>query len=124
MAHSKMTDISVSPRISQSDLKYARRHLDDKCDSLLILFRLLRSGYLTDIKIICGDRKWSAHKAILGSRSQWLKNAMGGGPEQGLIDEIRIEDQDSDLVDCILVYLYTGGMSRSFSFLEITYLPH
>lgn len=40
--------------------------------------RLLQSGYMSDCTVICGDVEWATHKAILCSRNNWFRVALGG----------------------------------------------
>lgn len=39
---------------------------------------LFETGNFADATIVCGDRTWKVHKAILSSRCKWFKAAFFG----------------------------------------------
>lgn len=43
-----------------------------------LVHRLLRSGNFADVEIVCGERTWKCHRAILTSRSVWFHKALSG----------------------------------------------
>lgn len=44
----------------------------------LPLHSLLESGNFSDAEIVCGERSWKCHRAILTSRSTWFRKALSG----------------------------------------------
>lgn len=40
--------------------------------------RLFETGNFADATIVCGDRTWKVHKALLSSRCKWFERAFFG----------------------------------------------
>ncbi|KAG8157769.1 hypothetical protein KVR01_012431 [Diaporthe batatas] len=69
--------------------------------------KLLESGELSDMKVTCGKREWSVHKAILCARSGWFKR-WTTSDEVKAIKAAKFKEHE---IDCLLQYIYTGSIN-------------
>ncbi|KAG6358053.1 hypothetical protein INS49_013937 [Diaporthe citri] len=81
-------DPSVVVRRSQSDI------------------RLLETGEFSDFTIVCGDREWKVHKAIL-SKVPYFNATVGGGFKETVQEKIAIEEFFEPFeIQWLLSYIY------------------
>lgn len=90
--------------------------------------RLLQSGNFADVKIVCGDRSWDCHIAILTSRSTWFRKALAGPFEvrrcatssnpidtdncqiqEASTRKVELNEENPTCIDLALKYIYGGG---------------
>ncbi|KAF2737119.1 hypothetical protein EJ04DRAFT_129332 [Polyplosphaeria fusca] len=71
------------------------------------LKQLLFSGDYSDFTIVCGERTWKVHKAIICPRSDYFARAVtfGKEAEDKCIDLV---EDDPEVVGLMLEYFYTG----------------
>ncbi|POS71365.1 hypothetical protein DHEL01_v210241 [Diaporthe helianthi] len=74
---------------------------------------LLSSGNFSDVKVVCGDRSWKFHGAILVPRCMWFRKALTGAFTEATTRKITLEEQDPICIDLLLKYIYGGGEQRS-----------
>ncbi|KAI1458505.1 hypothetical protein F4805DRAFT_474475 [Annulohypoxylon moriforme] len=67
--------------------------------------KLLRTGDLSDVTVICNDIEWKLHKEILSSRCPWFKRALQDDPE----NEVReiIIDANECVLYSLIEWIYT-----------------
>ncbi|ROW02417.1 hypothetical protein VMCG_06054 [Cytospora schulzeri] len=73
--------------------------------------KLLESGILSDVTIVCKKRVWKAHKVILCARSEWFTKALTGNWKESIDGKITFDDMDPDTMDIVLKYLYSDVIS-------------
>ncbi|KAG8158348.1 hypothetical protein KVR01_012109 [Diaporthe batatas] len=71
---------------------------------------LLKSGNFADVDIVCGDRTWKCHRAILVPRSAWFQKALSGPFEEASTRQIKLDEENPDSVDLALKYIYSRGL--------------
>ncbi|KAI1341238.1 hypothetical protein F5Y15DRAFT_414356 [Xylariaceae sp. FL0016] len=69
---------------------------------------LLDSGFFSDITVICDERAWNLHRAILSSRCQWFEKALQGNSKKSNDPPFFIESVAEEEFDCIVTWIYTG----------------
>ncbi|KAK4029372.1 hypothetical protein OUZ56_022369 [Daphnia magna] len=75
----------------------------------------LKSQYWADVEIVCQDKTFAAHKAILAARSQVLAEEFASQqPERDGPHQIHIDDVDPAIVEEFLYFLYTGESKTPF----------
>ncbi|KAK7700354.1 hypothetical protein SLS64_010962 [Diaporthe eres] len=85
-------------------------HVDDD-PSVLVRrsqseFRLLETGEFSDFTIVCGDRDWKVHKAIL-SKVPYFNATVGGGFKETVKEKITIEEFFEPFeIQWLLSYIY------------------
>ncbi|KAI0163956.1 BTB/POZ protein [Xylariaceae sp. FL1272] len=80
-------------------------------------YELFASGQLSDITVYFGSYEFKLHKAVLAPRSEWFKRVISEGSEAS-VDEVRIDDQDPQVVAWVLEWIYTGVMPRFLTWEE------
>lgn len=109
----------ASPNPQDADLR--------ACD-----MKLLETGNFADTEIVCGDKTFKIHKAVVCTRSVWFEKALTGGftasptrqpshlnetPEliiwsidqEATTGKVKIEEQNPEVIGVILKYIYGGG---------------
>ncbi|KAJ5273066.1 hypothetical protein N7478_008191 [Penicillium angulare] len=92
-------------RVSGSSKKSQQNHT--RLTKVISVF--LKDEY-SDMKIVCGDKTFPAHKLVVCRRSTWFKVACGSGFKESS-GEINLTDKDPILVQKILEYLYNSDYS-------------
>lgn len=89
---------------------------------------LLSSGNFSDVEIICGDRVWKCHRAILATRSVWFRKALSGpfevrqepsvvvlvkadhrNAQEASSRRVNLEEKDPIFIDLALKHIYGNG---------------
>lgn len=79
---------------------------------------LFESGVLADVEIVCQGRTWDLHKTILGVHCEFFGRALKDGWEEARMSRVRLDDEDPELVDFVLRWIYgQGEMPFSFTLL-------
>lgn len=80
---------------------------------------ILKSAKFTDVTLICGESKLSAHRVVLAARSGYFQEHFKSNPKA---TEIAL-NIDFDDLKCIVLYLYQGVIviraDRRASFLQL-----
>ncbi|MCJ1382100.1 hypothetical protein MMC17_005212 [Xylographa soralifera] len=71
------------------------------------LHKLLNNSDYSDFTVECGTKTWRIHRAIVCSRSKYFKKVCDGDFKEAREATLIFEDDDSALVEEMLVYLYT-----------------
>mmetsp|Transcript_33799 Transcript_33799/g.61304 ORF Transcript_33799/g.61304 Transcript_33799/m.61304 type:complete len:374 (+) Transcript_33799:15-1136(+) len=66
----------------------------------------------TDAEVICGDRRFSAHRAVLAAASPVFSAMLSTEMKEGQAREIVISDSDEQSVLHVLEYIYTGCVAE------------
>lgn len=74
-------------------------------------FMLFEKDQFSDVKIICGDKEFHAHKLILSARSSVFKDMFETKMGESQKIEITISDVDSDTIDHMLEFIYTDSVN-------------
>merc|ERR1712217_657835 len=67
----------------------------------------------TDVEVICGEKRFSAHRAVLAAASPVFAAMLGSEMKEGQSREIVIEDADERSIQDTLEYVYTGTVGES-----------
>ncbi|KAK7917708.1 hypothetical protein PG985_011316 [Apiospora marii] len=70
----------------------------------------LKSGYASDVKVVCGDRTWNLHKVILSTRSTFFRKAFTGDSKEAHGDHLTLPDHKPHEVQGIITFIYTGRL--------------
>ncbi|KAI1080042.1 BTB/POZ protein [Whalleya microplaca] len=116
----------IMPSLVQATTTMASSSLRDAGESDL---SLLKSGLFSDVLVKCDGREWNLHKAILCSRSQWFRAALTNGFQESMTGVITLEEQDAEVVDWLIYYIYkeefprviTGNHNTIFTHLTCLY---
>lgn len=65
----------------------------------------------TDFEIRCQDRSWNVHRFIICARSKYFEKACELNFRESHEKLITIKEEDPDVVETILKYMYTGVIS-------------
>ncbi|XP_015112521.1 speckle-type POZ protein [Diachasma alloeum] len=75
--------------------------------------RLFTNPQFSDVSIMAGDEKFSAHKNILTARSSMFAAMFKHEEmEENRTNEVKIENMDSKVVKGMLEYIYTGEVTN------------
>ncbi|RYP48614.1 hypothetical protein DL768_005534 [Monosporascus sp. mg162] len=66
---------------------------------------LLKTGFFSDVKVVCGHKTWELHKPILCTRSAFFKRAL---TETGCVE---LHEQDPTEVGWVITFIYTSKAS-------------
>ncbi|KAK7720246.1 hypothetical protein SLS63_009918 [Diaporthe eres] len=80
---------------------------------------LLSSGNFSDVEVVCGNRSWKCHGAILVPRCVWFRKALMGHFKEASTRKVTLVEEDPICVDLVLKYLY----GRDFLMLEALKRP-
>ncbi|KAF4439482.1 hypothetical protein F53441_12589 [Fusarium austroafricanum] len=75
------------------------------------LSNILCSEKFSDMTIICGEREFKAHRAIVCTQSSFFDKAMSGNFKEAASRSVELPDDDPDVVEGFLEFLYTGTYS-------------
>lgn len=67
----------------------------------------------TDVEVVCGERRFSAHRAVLAAASPVFEAMLSTEMQESQTHEIFIEDADERAVHNTLEYIYTGTVGES-----------
>jgi len=72
---------------------------------------LLKSGEMSDFKIVCGGEEILCHKNILVTRSNVLRNMMANDMRESQENCMKITDLDLNIVQIFVKFIYTGEVA-------------
>ncbi|KGQ06615.1 Speckle-type POZ protein-like protein [Beauveria bassiana D1-5] len=72
------------------------------------LGHLLKSGQFSDLTLVCRDQEFNVHKAVVCAQSQVLAAAIREPFQASKTGKIVIEEYDTDTVEQLVEFLYTG----------------
>ncbi|KAL2019046.1 hypothetical protein VTK56DRAFT_10150 [Thermocarpiscus australiensis] len=78
------------------------------------LSSLLLSEKYSDMIIRCGGREFKAHRAIVCSQSSFFDKALSSGFSETVTGVIDLPEDDPDVVERFLQFLYTGTYQDNF----------
>ncbi|KAK3903588.1 BTB/POZ protein [Staphylotrichum tortipilum] len=70
------------------------------------------SGDFSDCRVKCEDRVWDLHRLVLCARSPFFKAALGSSFKESKTNEVTLEEEDPEVVDQVLRYIYSCSMSH------------
>lgn len=73
-----------------------------------VFAEFLDKSYLTDVEVICGERKLKCHRIILAGCSPYFKMMFMSGMEETRSDSITINDVDEKCLFDLIKFAYTG----------------
>ncbi|KAG6358522.1 hypothetical protein INS49_014406 [Diaporthe citri] len=73
--------------------------------------RLFETGNFADATIVCGDRAWKVHKALLSSRCKLFEHAFFGNMAEAASGKIVLEEQDPDIIHIMLRFIYSKDLT-------------
>ncbi|KAL2277930.1 hypothetical protein FJTKL_15060 [Diaporthe vaccinii] len=71
---------------------------------------LLSSGNFSDVEVVCGNRSWKCHGAILVPRCLWFRKALMGHFKEANTRQVTLVEEDPICVDLVLKYIYGRGL--------------
>lgn len=77
-----------------------------------------------DTEVVCGDRKWRAHAAVLAAASPALKAMVSTGMKESNERRIDFVDAEPDGVKAMLEFLHTGVLPQDADALSALKLAH
>ncbi|KAI9560279.1 hypothetical protein GHT06_014294 [Daphnia sinensis] len=90
-------------------------HLSDRLVKHQLWDACLKNQCWTDVEIVCQDKTFAAHKAILAARSPVLAEEFAcQQPERNGPPQIHVDDVDPAIVEEFLYFLYTGESKTPF----------
>ncbi|KAM0553365.1 hypothetical protein ACHAPJ_007378 [Fusarium lateritium] len=63
----------------------------------------------SDITIVCGDREFKAHRAIVCTQCLFFENAFTSAPKKRMIRKFKLPEGDPEVFQRFLEFLYTGS---------------
>ncbi|KAM3433124.1 hypothetical protein MY4824_006179 [Beauveria thailandica] len=72
------------------------------------LGHLLKSGQFSDLTLVCGSKDFNVHKAVVCAQSKVLAAAIREPFQESKTGKIVIEEYDTDTVEKMVEFLYTG----------------
>ncbi|KAF5723308.1 hypothetical protein FMUND_1942 [Fusarium mundagurra] len=123
-------ELPTSPEKSSTPARKCRRapsseHRDDKHDSIdgteaisihAALSTLLHSEKFSDMTIICGEHQFKTHRAVVCTQSPFFDKAMSGNFMESKSRSIELPEDDPDVVERFLEFLYTGTYTDGVNF--------
>ncbi|KAG5747241.1 hypothetical protein H9Q69_002482 [Fusarium xylarioides] len=126
-------ELPTSPAKSSTPAPECRRapsstgseHRDDKHDSIdgseaisihTALSTLFQSEKFSDMTIICGERQFKTHRAVVCTQSPFFDKAMSGNFMESKSRSVELPEDDPDVVERFLEFLYTGTYTDGVNF--------
>nr|OQO16317.1 hypothetical protein B0A51_14882 [Rachicladosporium sp. CCFEE 5018] len=72
---------------------------------------LLETGEFSDFAVICGERKWKVHMAILCPQSAYFRSACAGQYSEAGSGQLDLSCEDEAALDAMINYMYHGCYS-------------
>ncbi|XP_035218022.1 uncharacterized protein LOC118191335 [Stegodyphus dumicola] len=76
------------------------------------LLNLYKSGKLSDIRIVVGEKTFSAHKFVLSARSPVFSRMFASEMIESKNSIVEISDVDADTIDKMLFFMYSGVLEK------------
>jgi hypothetical protein len=95
---------------SKEELENLRENLDT------FVGNLYSEKYFVDVKIVCNEKTFSCHKAVLSCQSKVFKTIIGNKSlteKQAEVMEINENDFNSETMEQILFYFYHGSLQET-----------
>ncbi|CAF0759701.1 unnamed protein product [Rotaria sordida] len=94
--------VNISGQTQINSLKIPECHLSDDFQSLL------DNSCYSDVTLVCGQKEFPVHKAILSARSKVFQAMFEHKMLENERSRVEIEDIDADIMFEILRFIYTG----------------
>lgn len=72
--------------------------------------KLFKRRRFTDFVIVCGDKEFPCHRAVVAESSPVFEAAVSGNMTEGQSGRIDIKDAEPDAVSAMLSFMYTGKL--------------
>ena len=72
---------------------------------------IFEAGKFTDVTIVCQDRQFECHKAILAERSTVLEVMFTHNMKEKRDSKVEIQDMDPDILHEMIVFMYSGKVA-------------
>ncbi|OKP10402.1 hypothetical protein PENSUB_4191 [Penicillium subrubescens] len=89
----------------------------------LSLWKLYQSGDHTDLDVICGDRVFKVHKAIVCSQSSFFAAACSGYFKEGVEAKVDLSDDAPCILERFFQFVYLGNYSDGEHFDDLPAVP-
>ena len=102
---------NISVRRSESSaVKYHTTPLPDKHPKTVLsdFAQMLADQAFSDFEIVCQDKSFPCHKAVLAARSEVFKTMLNNDGEEAKKNCLVIEDFENEEVGQLLQFIYTG----------------
>ncbi|KAF4963624.1 hypothetical protein FSARC_8409 [Fusarium sarcochroum] len=73
------------------------------------IHNLLFNDKYSDITIICSDREFKAHRAIVCTQCAFFENAFASAPKKRIVRSFKLEAGEPEVFQRLLEFLYTGS---------------
>ncbi|OQO00436.1 hypothetical protein B0A48_13785 [Cryoendolithus antarcticus] len=73
---------------------------------------MLETGDFSDFSIVCGEREWKVHKAIISHQSEYFKAACSGGFDEASSKQIDLSCDDVTALETLISFMYTGALPK------------
>ncbi|KAF5572219.1 hypothetical protein FPANT_13258 [Fusarium pseudoanthophilum] len=80
------------------------------------LATLIHSEKFSDMTIICGERQFKTHRAVVCTQSPFFDKALSGDYVESTSRSIELPEDDPDVVERFLEFLYTGTYTDGVNF--------
>merc|ERR1712076_117 len=91
-------------------------------DLIMDFSALLHQRSLSDVTLVCGDKKMDAHKAVLAARSPIFRAMFMHPSQENQTNQIELKDVDYEILEELVYFIYTGQVAR-LDFLADSLLP-
>nr|OQO26457.1 hypothetical protein B0A51_06838 [Rachicladosporium sp. CCFEE 5018] len=112
MSTAAMTDSTASSEDSASKVirieTYASVVKHNWSPMVMGCASLLESGEFSDFTIVCGERIWKVHEAIISRQSKYFKSACSNAFSEAANGQIDLSCDDEPALNLLITYLYTG----------------
>ena len=109
---------NISVRRSESSaVKYHTTPLPDKHPKTVLsdFAQMLADKAFSDFEIVCQDKSFPCHKAVLAARSEVFKKMLNTDGEEAKKNCLVIKDFENEQVGQLLQFIYTGSLNEEDS---------
>jgi len=104
---SRPTSTSVKSSLKSGDAEGNKEDIENQG-----LLELLNTGDLADVEVVCGDRVFPCHRAILGAKSPFFKAAFVHNMKEKATGKINVDSIECETVQDMLTYIYGGKIEK------------
>ncbi|KAI1011370.1 hypothetical protein LB504_002151 [Fusarium proliferatum] len=111
--------ISPAPRKSGCECRNGNHDYIEESKGISIhtaLSTLFHSEKFSDMIIVCGGRQFKTHRAVVCTQSPFFDKAMSGNYKESMSRFVELPEDDPDVVERFLEFLYTGNYSDGVNF--------
>ncbi|KAF5576689.1 hypothetical protein FPCIR_12479 [Fusarium pseudocircinatum] len=108
---------ATSPTPAPRERSRATSYSSAGCISIhAALATLIHSEKFSDMTITCGERQFKTHRAVVCTQSPFFDKALSGDYMESTSRSIQLPEDDPDIVERFLEFLYTGTYTDGVNF--------